>query len=269
MSVNHPWAWDCAWRMPLARPADLVEMWHWTWDRRDTGALTDWPTFGRRAIGGSDFHRPADGVVPRVADDLAGVCRPIDRGRARRAARRPCRDHCIARQSGRAARGRRVRHDRRRRLRARHRRRVGLARRRRRGGRLLPLNARRYRRGRVTRPYAPWVGGPFMWRLGLRPLDLADWIELGDDYVAELATKATVRQQSSRHRVRRPAGGHGRLPGGPRRARRPSRGDLAAALPPQWTGSRQRPDGRGGGRSMVRRCTRWTPPAGSCRRTSS
>jgi hypothetical protein len=64
MSVNHPWAWDCAWRMPLARPADLVEMWHWTWDRRDTGALVDWPSFGQRAIGGSDFHRPGDGVAP-------------------------------------------------------------------------------------------------------------------------------------------------------------------------------------------------------------
>ena len=34
-----------------------------------------------------------------------------------------------------------------------------------------------------------------MWRLGLRPLDLADWIEIGDDYVADLATKATVRRQ--------------------------------------------------------------------------
>ena len=43
--------------------------------------------------------------------------------------------------------------------------------------------------------YAPWVGGPFMWRLGLRPLDLADWIELGDDYVADLAVKATVRRE--------------------------------------------------------------------------
>jgi hypothetical protein len=63
MSVNHPWAWDCAWRMPLARPAVLVEMWHWTWDRRDTEALTDWPSFGQRAIGGSDFHRPGD-VAP-------------------------------------------------------------------------------------------------------------------------------------------------------------------------------------------------------------
>ena len=36
MAVNHPWAWDCAWRMPLTQPADLVEMWHWTWDRRDS-----------------------------------------------------------------------------------------------------------------------------------------------------------------------------------------------------------------------------------------
>jgi hypothetical protein len=43
--------------------------------------------------------------------------------------------------------------------------------------------------------YAPWVGGPFMWRLGLRPLDLADWIELDDDYAAELAAKATVRER--------------------------------------------------------------------------
>jgi hypothetical protein len=64
MSVNHPWAWDCAWQLPLSRPADLVEMWHWTWDRRDTTALTDWPALGRRAIGGSDFHRPGDGITP-------------------------------------------------------------------------------------------------------------------------------------------------------------------------------------------------------------
>ena len=34
-----------------------------------------------------------------------------------------------------------------------------------------------------------------MWRLGLRPLDLADWIELGEDYAAELAVKATVRRE--------------------------------------------------------------------------
>ena len=33
-----------------------------------------------------------------------------------------------------------------------------------------------------------------MWRLGLRLLDLADWIELGDDYATELAAKAVVRE---------------------------------------------------------------------------
>jgi PHP domain-containing protein len=64
MSVNHPWAWDCAWRMPIAGPADLVEAWHWTWDRQDPAGVADWPAFGRRAIGGSDFHRPADGILP-------------------------------------------------------------------------------------------------------------------------------------------------------------------------------------------------------------
>jgi hypothetical protein len=64
MSVNHPWAWDCAWRLPLGQPADLVEMWHWTWDRRDPGAIGGWPAFGRRAIGGSDFHRPGQGIEP-------------------------------------------------------------------------------------------------------------------------------------------------------------------------------------------------------------
>jgi hypothetical protein len=64
MSVNHPWAWDCAWRLPLSQPADLVEMWHWTWDRRDRTAIGGWPAFGRRAIGGSDFHRPGQGIEP-------------------------------------------------------------------------------------------------------------------------------------------------------------------------------------------------------------
>jgi hypothetical protein len=64
MSVNHPWAWDCAWRLPLSQPADLVEMWHWTWDRRDPNAIGGWPSFGRRAIAGSDFHRPGQGIEP-------------------------------------------------------------------------------------------------------------------------------------------------------------------------------------------------------------
>lgn len=42
-------------------------------------------------------------------------------------------------------------------------------------------------------PYADGPGGPFRWRLGLRPLDLADWIEIGDRYEAELALKREVQ----------------------------------------------------------------------------
>lgn len=34
-----------------------------------------------------------------------------------------------------------------------------------------------------------------MWRLGLRPLDLADWIEIDDDYAEDLAAKAVVRER--------------------------------------------------------------------------
>jgi hypothetical protein len=64
MAVNHPWVWNCAWRMPLSVPAPLVEMWHWSWDRRDTSPITDWPAFGARPIGGSDFHRPGQGIEP-------------------------------------------------------------------------------------------------------------------------------------------------------------------------------------------------------------
>lgn len=42
-------------------------------------------------------------------------------------------------------------------------------------------------------PYMPWVGGEFRWRLGMRPLDLADWIQVGDDYDAQMATKQAAR----------------------------------------------------------------------------
>jgi dimethylamine monooxygenase subunit A len=41
-------------------------------------------------------------------------------------------------------------------------------------------------------PYRPYVGGSFRWRLGLRPLDLADWIEFGDDADIQLAEKERV-----------------------------------------------------------------------------
>lgn len=64
MAVNHPWAGDCAWRLDLAAPADLVEVWHSTWDRRHETPLVDWATFGSIPIGGSDFHRHEGGVIP-------------------------------------------------------------------------------------------------------------------------------------------------------------------------------------------------------------
>ena len=86
LAVNHPWAWDCAWRMPLAGPADLVEMWHWTWDRRDTMALTDWPSFGNAGDRRQRLPPPGIRCRARGADDVVGVRRPFRRRRARRVA---------------------------------------------------------------------------------------------------------------------------------------------------------------------------------------
>lgn len=64
MAVNHPWAGDCAWRRPLSARAELVEMWHSTWDLVHATPLEDWTGFGAIPIGGSDFHRHASGVIP-------------------------------------------------------------------------------------------------------------------------------------------------------------------------------------------------------------
>ena len=44
--------------------------------------------------------------------------------------------------------------------------------------------------------YAPWLSGEFRWRLGMRPLDLDDWVQLGDDYASQMATKAKARTQN-------------------------------------------------------------------------
>lgn len=41
-------------------------------------------------------------------------------------------------------------------------------------------------------PYRPFVGGAFRWRLGLRPLDPADWLEPGPDRAVQMAAKARV-----------------------------------------------------------------------------
>lgn len=43
-------------------------------------------------------------------------------------------------------------------------------------------------------PYEPWreTSGVFRWRLGVRPLDIADWIEIDEHHDAELAAKTRI-----------------------------------------------------------------------------
>lgn len=41
-------------------------------------------------------------------------------------------------------------------------------------------------------PFLDVAPSPFRWRLGLRPLDLADWLQIGPTYAAEVAAKAVV-----------------------------------------------------------------------------
>jgi hypothetical protein len=41
-------------------------------------------------------------------------------------------------------------------------------------------------------PYADVPPAPFRWRLGLRPLDLAEWIEIDDHYAAEIEHKHRI-----------------------------------------------------------------------------
>ena len=44
----------------------------------------------------------------------------------------------------------------------------------------------------VEPDYQPYQGGAFRWRLGLRALDLADWIQIGPAYERDLAAKRDV-----------------------------------------------------------------------------
>lgn len=44
----------------------------------------------------------------------------------------------------------------------------------------------------VSPDYQPYAAGPFRWRLGLRPLDLDHWIQIGPDHVEEMARKRRV-----------------------------------------------------------------------------
>ena len=44
----------------------------------------------------------------------------------------------------------------------------------------------------IQADYQPYLAGAFRWRLALRPLDLAHWIEIGDDYDHEMDTKNSI-----------------------------------------------------------------------------
>lgn len=67
MSVNHAIAGDCSWLHPMPQGSHAVELWHSS-SLRDPAATSVW-TLWRRwdasavPIGGSDFHRPGQGIV--------------------------------------------------------------------------------------------------------------------------------------------------------------------------------------------------------------
>lgn len=49
-------------------------------------------------------------------------------------------------------------------------------------------------RDHQARDYQPYVAGAFRWRLGLRPLDLAEWIELDDRYDGDVSRKQQLME---------------------------------------------------------------------------
>lgn len=89
LSVNHPLAGDCSWRMSLDEPTSVAEIWHSSWLlpmlRTWGGPLAWWQTWGEQtvAIGGSDFHRPGADALPGApttwvcceGDDVLGAVR--------------------------------------------------------------------------------------------------------------------------------------------------------------------------------------------------
>jgi hypothetical protein len=57
LSVNHPVAGDCAWRLPIEGRPPLLEIWHSSWDGRSEAPLEWWAAWGAGVpVGGSDFH---------------------------------------------------------------------------------------------------------------------------------------------------------------------------------------------------------------------
>jgi hypothetical protein len=64
LTVNHPLAGDCAWRLADPPPGTLVEAWHGLAAFLTDHALAWMHERDGIAIGGSDYHRPSDPVLP-------------------------------------------------------------------------------------------------------------------------------------------------------------------------------------------------------------
>ncbi|MHB1535983.1 MAG: CehA/McbA family metallohydrolase, partial [Acidimicrobiales bacterium] len=63
LSINHPLAGDCSWHQPIHSSPQLVEVWHFSWDRRSEAPIEWWRGHpGAMPVGGSDFHRPEWGT---------------------------------------------------------------------------------------------------------------------------------------------------------------------------------------------------------------
>jgi hypothetical protein len=89
LCINHPLAGPLGWHRPLPRPAPLVEAWHWTWDGEDPTPLDWWRARGGVPVGGSDYHRPGEGILPGTpttwveaeGDSPAGILDALAAGR--------------------------------------------------------------------------------------------------------------------------------------------------------------------------------------------
>ncbi len=89
LSVNHPLAGDCSWRMSLDEPTGVAEIWHSSWLmpalRTWGGPLAWWLSWGEQTVplGGSDFHRAGNDALPGspttwllcAGDDVLGAVR--------------------------------------------------------------------------------------------------------------------------------------------------------------------------------------------------
>jgi hypothetical protein len=84
-TVNHPFeeCTTCSWRFPEAEwaEADAIEVWNGRWTARDQQALDLWDGLlrqGRRmhALGGSDFHREGNAMVPCVWVNADALSQP-------------------------------------------------------------------------------------------------------------------------------------------------------------------------------------------------